>query len=89
MVQMDFLAANYVPCVYCRIVGSELKLEVALATIIDPERCKQPQNAYKWAGIALLTSPTGSGIIFGRPYYRSSLYATVSRLSVRLSVRRL
>jgi len=41
-----------------------LKPEVVLATIIDPERCKLPQNAYKWAGIALLTSPTGSEIIF-------------------------
>jgi len=42
----------------------ELKLEVVLSTIIDPERGKWPQNAYKWAGIALLTSPTGSEIIF-------------------------
>jgi len=39
-------------------VWSELKPEVVLATIIDSERCNQPQNAYKWAGIALLTSPT-------------------------------
>ena len=38
---------------------SELKPEVVLATIIDPERCKYPENAYKWAGIALLTSTTG------------------------------
>jgi len=36
-----------------------LKPEVVLATIIDPERCKWPQNAYKCAGIALLISPTG------------------------------
>jgi len=28
------------PCAYCRIVRSELKPEVVLATIIDPERCK-------------------------------------------------
>jgi len=28
------------PCAYCRIVQSELKQEVVLATIIDPERCK-------------------------------------------------
>ena len=28
------------PCAYCRIVQSELKPEVVLATIIDPERCK-------------------------------------------------
>jgi len=28
------------PCVYCRIVRSELKPEVVLATIIDPERRK-------------------------------------------------
>ena len=49
---------------YCQIVRSELQPEVILATIIDPERCKLPQNAYKWAGIALLTSPTGSEIIF-------------------------
>ena len=40
------------PCAYCRIVRSELKPEVVLATIIDPERSKYPQNAYKWAGIA-------------------------------------
>jgi len=51
--------SNSKPCVYCRIVRSELKPEVVLATIIDPERCKWPQNAYDWAGIALLTSPTG------------------------------
>ena len=36
-----------------------IETEVVLATINDPERCKQPQNAYKWAAIALLTSPTG------------------------------
>jgi len=47
------------PCAYCRIVWSELKPEVVLATLIDIERCKLPQNAYKWAGIALLTSSTG------------------------------
>jgi len=40
-------------------VWSELKPEVVLATIIDPERCKKPQNAYKPAGIDLPTSPTG------------------------------
>ena len=28
------------PCAYCRIVRSELKPEVVLATIIEPERCK-------------------------------------------------
>jgi len=28
------------PCAYCRIVRSELKPGVVLATIIDPERCK-------------------------------------------------
>ena len=28
------------PCVYCRIVRSELKPEVVLATIVVPERCK-------------------------------------------------
>jgi len=28
------------PCVYFRIVQSELKPEVVLSTIIDPERCK-------------------------------------------------
>jgi len=44
--------------VYCRIVWSDLKLEVVLATIINLERCKWPQNDYKWAGIALVTSPT-------------------------------
>jgi len=27
-------------CAHCRIVLSELKLEVVLVTIIDPERCK-------------------------------------------------
>jgi len=37
-------------------VQSELKPEVVLATIIEPERWKLPQNAYKMAGIALLTS---------------------------------
>ena len=52
--------SNSNPCAYCRIVRSELKPEVVLATIIDPERCKWPQSAYKWAGIALLTSPTGA-----------------------------
>ena len=36
-----------------------MKSEVVLAMIIDPERHKSPQNAYKWTGIALLTSPTG------------------------------
>jgi len=46
------------PCAYCRTVESELKPEVVLATIIDLERCKSPQDDYKWAGIALLTSPT-------------------------------
>jgi len=40
-------------------VWSELKRKVVLATIINRERCKYPQNAYKWAGIALLTRPTG------------------------------
>jgi len=35
MIQLDFLAANH-----CRIVQSELKPEVVLATIIDSERCK-------------------------------------------------
>ena len=44
--------------VYSVRLWSELKPEVILATIIDPERCN-----YKWAGIALLTSPTGSEII--------------------------
>ena len=28
------------PCKYCRILRSELKPEVVLATIIDPERCE-------------------------------------------------
>jgi len=28
------------PCAYCQIVRSELKPEVVLTTIIDPERCK-------------------------------------------------
>jgi len=28
------------PCEYCRVVRSELKPEVVLATTIDPERCK-------------------------------------------------
>ena len=28
------------PCEYCRIVWLELKPEVVLATVIDPERCK-------------------------------------------------
>jgi len=28
------------PCAYCRIMWSELKPEVVLSTIIDPERCK-------------------------------------------------
>jgi len=46
------------PCMCCRTVWSELKPEVVLLTIINPERCKKPQNAYKWAGIALLTSRT-------------------------------
>jgi len=46
--------------------GSELKQEVVLATIIDPERCKWPQNTYKWAGIGLLTSPTGF-LLVARP----------------------
>ena len=34
------------PCEYCRIMRSELKPEVVLATIIDPERCslKMPIN---------------------------------------------
>ena len=41
-----------------------LEPELVLAKIIDPERCKQPQNAYQWAGIALLISPTGWEIIF-------------------------
>jgi len=40
-------------------VRSELKPEVVLATIIDLERRKQPQDDYKWAGIASLRSPTG------------------------------
>jgi len=47
------------PCAYCGTLWSEFKPEVVLATINDPERCKWPQNDYKWAGIALLTSPTG------------------------------
>jgi len=40
-----------------------LKPEVVVVMIIDPERCKWPQNAYKWAEIALLTSSTGSEIM--------------------------
>jgi len=40
-------------------VQSELNPGAVSATIIDPERCKWPQNAYKWAGIALFTSLAG------------------------------
>ena len=39
---------------YCRIVWSELKPEVVSATIINPERCIKPQNAYKWAELPCL-----------------------------------
>jgi len=62
MVQMDFLAADHVHIV--GLCGQNWNMEVVLATIIDPEKCMQPQNAYKWAGIALLTSSTDSEIIF-------------------------
>ena len=38
-----------------RIAWSAWKTEVVLATVTDLERCKYPQNAYKWSEITLLT----------------------------------
>jgi len=35
-----YIRQTSIMCIYCWIVRSELKPEVVLATIIDPERCQ-------------------------------------------------